>query len=75
MCRAARTRAAGLAIGAPLAIALTRLMRGLLFGIQPGDPMTVVTLCALVAFATVAATLIPAWRVRHVDPASILRAA
>jgi len=64
---------AGLALGVPIALALTGLMRGLLFGIQPRDPATVAGLCALVVTATVAATLVPAWRAQRVDPAGVLR--
>jgi predicted permease len=64
----------GLAIGLPAALAATGVMRSLLFGIQPRDPATVAGLCAAVAVATIAATLVPAWRALRVDPAAVLKA-
>lgn len=64
----------GLAIGAPLAIATTRVMRGLLFAVRPDDANTIVTVSTLVAVTTVAATVIPAWRARQVDLVNVLRA-
>ena len=64
---------AGFAVGAPIAFALAGFMRTLLFGIQPRDPLTFVGLCAVVAFATLAATLLPAMRAQRVDPAAILK--
>lgn len=63
----------GLAVGLPGALAVTGFMRSLLFGVQPRDPATIVTLCAIVATATVAATLLPALRAQRVDPAAVLR--
>ena len=66
--------AAGLAAGAPLALAAAGAGRGLLFGVEPRDPATVGGLCALVAAATIGATLVPAWRARRTDPAAVLRA-
>jgi predicted permease len=66
--------AAGLAAGAPVALAAAGAMRGLLFGVEPRDPGIVFGLCALVAGATIAATLVPAWRARRTDPAVVLRA-
>ncbi len=66
--------AAGLLAGLPLALAAAGTMRSLLFGIEPRDPAAVGALCALVAGATIAATLVPAWRARRTDPAAVLRA-
>lgn len=63
----------GLALGVPMALAATGVMRGLLFGIQPRDPVTFIGLCALVAGTTVAATIVPARRARRVEPATVLR--
>jgi predicted permease len=64
---------AGLALGAPIALALTGFMQSLLFGIAPRDPATIGGLCALIATATIAATLMPAIRAQRVDPAAVLR--
>jgi putative ABC transport system permease protein len=49
-------------------------MRSLLFGIGPRDPQTIAGLCAAVAAATIAATLIPARRALRIDPAAVLKA-
>ena len=63
----------GLAVGLPVALAATGVMRSLLFEIEPRDPATIVGLCATVAAATVAATLVPARRALRVDPATVLK--
>ena len=69
----ARLGVAGVSIGLILAIALTRLLRGLLFEITPTDPATLAgTCCALLASAAVA-SWIPARRAAAVDPAEALR--
>jgi ABC-type antimicrobial peptide transport system permease subunit len=65
--------AAGLTIGTPLALGAAALMRGLLFGVEPQDPATCLTLCAVIAAATMGATLVPARRALHVDPAAVLK--
>jgi predicted permease len=63
----------GLAIGLPVALATTDVMRGLLFDIEPRDPVTIAGLCAAVATVTVAATLLPARQAWRVDPAMVLK--
>jgi len=63
----------GIASGIAGALALTRLMAGLLFEVKPTDPATfagVATLLALVGFA---ACYIPAHRAMRVDPMVALR--
>ncbi len=63
----------GIAIGLGAALALTRLMTSMLFGISAHDPVTlagVVSLLTLVAFA---ACVIPARRATRVDPLVALR--
>lgn len=63
----------GLAVGVALAVSLTRLLRTLLFGVQPGDPMTVTGMAAAIAFAAVLASLPPALRASRIDPVIALR--
>jgi ABC-type antimicrobial peptide transport system permease subunit len=64
---------AGVAIGVPLALVLSRLIRTQFYGIEPHDPVTV--LCSTLALAAVAALagLIPAIRASRVDPTRVLR--
>ena len=66
--------AIGLAVGLAAAFALTRLMRGLLFGVSPTDPVAFVAASVLLATVALAATWIPARRSARVDPARTLRA-
>jgi predicted permease len=53
---------AGLMIGLLGALALTRLMQGLLYGIGPNDPITFVAVAAALLVVALAASLLPAWR-------------
>jgi putative ABC transport system permease protein len=65
--------AAGVLLGIPAALATTRLLRALLFGVQPMDPRAlIVGSLALLAVATLAAYL-PARRASRVDPVAALR--
>jgi ABC-type antimicrobial peptide transport system permease subunit len=65
--------AVGLALGLGGAVALTRLLRGQLFGIGPTDPATFAAVAALLALVALAATLAPARRASQVDPIVALR--
>ena len=53
------------------ALSLSRLMQGLLFGVQPHDPLTLVA--AVMALVGVLACWIPALRAARIDPAVALR--
>jgi putative ABC transport system permease protein len=68
-----RLAAAGLALGAGVALAATRTITGLLFGIRASDPVTYVAICVLLAFAAFAACYVPAKRATGVDPLVALR--
>jgi predicted permease len=63
----------GVAIGCAAALALTRLMRSLLFNVSPADPVTFVVVAILLAGVSVAACYIPARRAMRVDPMTALR--
>ncbi len=69
----ARVGLLGIAIGVPAALAMTRLVRTLLFGVDPWDlrAFTVAVIALLVVLA--AATYVPAWRAVRTDPSSALR--
>ena len=63
----------GEAIGLAGAFALTRLIRGLLFGVTPTDLSTFVAVAAILAAVALLATFIPARRAARVDPLVALR--
>jgi putative ABC transport system permease protein len=64
----------GILIGAGLALAATRLMEGLLFGVKPADPMTFVAVAAILALVAALASYVPGRRATLVDPVVALRA-
>jgi putative ABC transport system permease protein len=63
----------GLALGIAAALALTRFLSGLLFGVGARDPMTFVALPLGRLVVAVLAALIPATRAVHVNPLVALR--
>lgn len=64
---------AGMAVGIGAALALTRLMRSMLYEVSPEDPWTFGTVCAILAAAVLAASWLPARRAAAVDPTVALR--
>ena len=66
--------AAGIAVGLAVAWAGTRLLEGMLYGIDTRDPSTFATLAALVLGIAALACLVPARRASGVDPATVLHA-
>jgi putative ABC transport system permease protein len=63
----------GMAVGIAVALALTRLMEGLLFGVSTTDPATFAEYSLILAAVALAACLIPARRATKVDPMIALR--
>ena len=63
----------GLVVGVAGAVALTRFMQGLLFGVEPNDPFTFVGVGLVLSIVTIGASLLPAWRAARTDPATVLR--
>jgi len=65
---------AGVAIGSAGALALTRVMAGLLYEVRPTDAATYAASAVMLAVLAVGASLVPAWRATRVDPLVALRA-
>jgi len=66
--------AAGLVAGVLGALAATRLLESLLFGLAPSDPMTCAAAIALLGSIALVACVIPARRATRVNPIASLRA-
>lgn len=64
----------GVVVGAALAVPLSSTLRSLLFGVGPGDPVTLVAVAVLLVGAGVLASYVPARLGTRVDPVSALRA-
>ena len=71
--QAMRTIAVGTAIGIAGALALTRTVRSLLFGVTATDPLTFGGVTLLLVSAALLACYLPARRATRVDPMVVLR--
>jgi putative ABC transport system permease protein len=68
------TALAGIAVGLVGAVALSRTIEGLLFGIAATDLATFASVVVLLFAVALTACSIPAWRATRVDPTRALRA-
>jgi ABC-type antimicrobial peptide transport system permease subunit len=66
--------ATGIAIGLAAALAGSRLVASLLFGVHPADPLTFAAVVLVVLGTAAVASYIPAVRATRVDPVEVLRA-
>jgi predicted permease len=69
----AKMTAVGIAIGAAVSFAVTRLLNSLLFGVSRNDPLTLAAVGIILAAVSVLACFLPARRATQLDPATILR--
>jgi predicted permease len=65
--------AIGVAVGLAVSVPASRLLESLLFGVAPVDPVTFVTVPALLTVAALFAAYVPARRASRVDPMTSLR--
>jgi putative ABC transport system permease protein len=70
----ARLAVAGVAVGVLAALALSRVLASLLFGVRATDPLMLVGVSAAMAVIAALASWLPARRAARVDPARALRA-
>lgn len=68
-----RLIAIGGLLGLGIALALARVLKGMLFSIGPYDPLSFISVALLLAVVALAATLIPARSAMNVDPMVALR--
>lgn len=64
----------GLAIGVPMALTATRILKSLLYELSPLDPASISLAIAAVVCMTIAAAWLPARRATRIDPSQALRA-
>jgi putative ABC transport system permease protein len=65
--------AIGIALGLAGALGLSRSLTGMLYGIQPADPLTYVSVAGLMLLVALFSCYVPARRALRVDPAIALR--
>jgi putative ABC transport system permease protein len=68
-----RLSAIGAALGVAGGLAATRVLVGLMNGVQPNDPLTFVAVTAVLIAAALLASYLPARRAARVDPMTALR--
>jgi putative ABC transport system permease protein len=64
----------GLIVGLLATVALSRTLRGFLYGVEPHDPTTLIGAAAVLVLVSVAACVVPAGRATVVDPVAVLKA-
>jgi len=69
----ARMTLVGIVLGLVGAVGLTRLMRSMLYGVRPTDPLTFLCVAALLCAIAMLACYVPARRAMKVDPMEALR--
>ena len=69
-----RVSVAGLVVGMIAALVFTRVLSGLLYGVEPHDPLTLLGVSVVLVLVSAAACLAPARRATAVDPVTVLKA-
>jgi len=63
----------GLGIGVFVSLLLTQFMAGMLYGVRPFDPVTFVSVSAVLLLVSLVASTVPAYRAARLDPMQTLR--
>jgi putative ABC transport system permease protein len=71
--RAGLMAGAGLVVGLLASVALARVVRSLLFEVEPAAPGAYLWVVLVLALVVLAACAVPAWRAATIDPAGVLR--
>lgn len=66
--------AAGIVLGAVVALGTTRLLGDLIYNVSPRDPVVFLAALVLMAMSAAVACVLPAWRAARTDPVTALRA-
>jgi ABC-type antimicrobial peptide transport system permease subunit len=69
-----RLATAGIVIGAASAVAATRALTSMLYGVTSSDPLTFGAIAIVVAAVALLASFLPARRASMIDPMEALRA-
>jgi ABC-type antimicrobial peptide transport system permease subunit len=64
----------GLVIGLGASLALMKGLRTILFGVEPGDPLTLLSVGGALMVVALVAVTVPALRAMRIDPVTALRA-
>jgi putative ABC transport system permease protein len=70
---ASRVIGAGVVIGLALAFAFAQSVASFLFGVEPRDPVTFASVCAVLVVTALVACAVPALRAVRVDPVEAFR--
>jgi ABC-type antimicrobial peptide transport system permease subunit len=71
--RGLRLGAMGAALGIVVALGVSRLLAGELYGVSATDPRSFARALAIVLGGVIVATIVPAWRAARTDPLAALR--
>jgi predicted permease len=63
----------GVAAGVVIAVVMTRLLAGMLYGIRPTDPLTFAATAVVFLLVSIVASSMPAYRAARMDPMKTLR--
>ena len=69
-----KTSLLGVGVGVVLTLGAGRLVRSLLYGVDPTDPLSLVFVALILVTIALIAAFRPAWRASRADPVSALRA-